>query len=58
MRIALTLASAVAVAVLVTAAYGHGAAHGVPRGFSPESVAAVGTLDLWVVGGEQCGGNS
>jgi photosystem II stability/assembly factor-like uncharacterized protein len=58
MRIALILASAGVVAVLATVAYGHGAAPGVPRGFSPESVSAVGTHDLWVLGGAQCEENS
>jgi hypothetical protein len=46
MRFALALALAGAVAVVGTAAYGRGAAHGVPRGFSPETAAAVGTRDL------------
>jgi hypothetical protein len=62
MRIAQVLASLGAVAVvaiIATAAYGHRAAQGVPPGFSPESVAAVGTHDLWVLGGgAMCGGSS
>lgn len=57
-RIALVLVSVVAVAVIAAAAYGRGSAPGVPPGFSPESVAAFGTHDLWVVGGATCGGTS
>jgi hypothetical protein len=37
-------------AAVATAAYGRGAAGGVPRGFQPETAAAVGTHDLWVLG--------
>lgn len=62
MRIAPALASlgAVAIVALVaTAAYGHRSAQGVPPGFSPESVAAVGTHHLWVLGGgAMCGESS
>lgn len=50
MRFALALAVAGAVAVVATAGYGRGSARGVPRGFNPESAAAVGTRDLWVLG--------
>ncbi len=54
MRIALALALAGAVAVAGTAAYGHGAAQGVPQGFSPETAAAVGRHDYWVLGDYRC----
>lgn len=49
MRFALAVALAGAVAVVATAAYGRGTA-GVPSGFQPETAAAVGTRDLWVLG--------
>jgi photosystem II stability/assembly factor-like uncharacterized protein len=54
MRIALALALAGAVAVVATAAYARGSARGVPRGFDPETAAAVGTRDLWVLGAYSC----
>ncbi len=54
MRLAVAVALAGAVAVAATAAYGRGAARGVPRGFDPEAAAAVGTHDLWVLGGYKC----
>ena len=57
MRFALGLALAGAVAVVATAAYGRGAARGIPRGFRPEAAAAVGTRDLWVLGVHRCGQN-
>lgn len=57
MRFALALALAGAVAAVGTAAYGRGLARGVPRGFGPETVAAVGTRDYWVLGGYRCGQN-
>jgi hypothetical protein len=57
MRIALALALACAVAVVATAAYGRGAAGGIPRGFNPEVAAAVGTGNLWVLGVHRCGQN-
>lgn len=50
MRIALALALAGAVAVCATAAYGRGAARGTAGGFRPETAAAVGTQNLWVLG--------
>jgi photosystem II stability/assembly factor-like uncharacterized protein len=58
MRFALALALAGAVAVVATAAYGRGAAHGVPHGFRPEAGAAVGERDLWVLGEYRCGSTS
>ncbi|HEU5245270.1 MAG TPA: hypothetical protein VFU33_12795 [Gaiellaceae bacterium] len=57
MRFALALALAGAAAVVATAAYGRGAAGSIPRGFSPETAAAVGTRDLWVLGAHRCGRN-
>lgn len=57
MRFALALALAGAVAAVATAASGHGAARGVPRGFSPEAAAAYGAHDLWVLGDYRCGGS-
>jgi hypothetical protein len=57
MRFALALGLAGAVAVVATAAYGRGDARGVPHGFRPESAAAVGTRDLWVLGAYRCGSN-
>lgn len=56
MRRVVVLALAGAVAVAATAAYGHGAARGVPRGFNSEAAAAVGTRDLWVLGEYRCHG--
>ena len=50
MRFALALALAGAVAVSATAASGHRAKLQVPRDFSPETAAAYGTHDLWVLG--------
>ena len=44
-------------AAAATAASGHGAAHGIPAGFDPESAAAVGTRNVWVVGDYRCGGS-
>jgi photosystem II stability/assembly factor-like uncharacterized protein len=55
MRFAVVLAPAAALAVAATA-YGHGTAPGVPNGFAPETAAAVGTHDLWVLGQYRCGG--
>src|SRR6059058_1814009 len=55
MRFALALVLAGVVAVVATAAYGHGSARGVPHGFRPETAAAVGTRDLWVLGDYRCG---
>lgn len=57
MRFALALALAGAAALFVAAAYGRGAAPAVPHGFSPESAAAAGTRDLWVLGQDRCGSN-
>ena len=50
MRLALALALAGAVAVSAAAASGHDAVLRVPRGFSPETAAAYGANDLWVLG--------
>lgn len=55
MRIALVLALAGVVAVVVAATAG-GATHGVPQGFRPETAAAVGARDLWVLGDASCSG--
>jgi photosystem II stability/assembly factor-like uncharacterized protein len=55
MRIAVAVGLAVAVTA-TAAASAHGSAHGVPRRFSPESAAAVGTRDLWVLGDYGCRG--
>jgi photosystem II stability/assembly factor-like uncharacterized protein len=49
MRLAVVLALAVALAVAATA-YGRGPAHGVPKGFHPETAAVVGTRDIWISG--------
>ena len=51
MRIALARALAVALAA-TAAAYGRGTAGGVPSGFQPETASAVGTQNLWVLGGQ------
>lgn len=51
MRFALAVALAGAVGVTATAASGPDAELRVPRGFSPETAAAFGAHDLWVVGG-------
>ena len=56
MRFALALALAAAVAVVATTAYGRGAARAVPHGFDPETAAAVGTRDYWVLGEYKCPG--
>lgn len=55
MRIALGLALAGSVAVAAAAAHAGGAARVVPSGFHPETAAAVGTSDLWVLGDYRCG---
>lgn len=55
MRIALSLALAGAVAVAAAATHAGGAGWGVPQGFRPETAAAVGTRDLWVLGDYRCG---
>ena len=49
MRFAVVLALAAALAVAATA-YGHGAAPGVPKGFSPQTAAVVGTRNIWIFG--------
>jgi photosystem II stability/assembly factor-like uncharacterized protein len=54
MRFALALA---VVGVVSAAAFAHGNPRGVPRGFNPETAAAVGTRDLWVLGDYRCGQN-
>lgn len=54
MRFAPALALAGAVAVVATAAYGRGAAQRVPQGFHPETAAAVGVRDYWVIGDYRC----
>ena len=56
MRIAPALALAGAAAVVATAAYGHGVAQRVPRGFRADTAAAVGMRNLWVLGHHRCGG--
>ena len=53
MRLALVLALAAALAVAATA-YGHGTASGVPHGFHPETAAAIGKRDLWILGWYRC----
>lgn len=55
MRLALALALA-GVLVSGSAASARGTTRGVPGTFHPESVAAVGTHDLWVLGSSPCGG--
>jgi len=50
MRFAPALALAGAAAVVATAAYGHGPAQGVPRSFHPQTGAAVGKRDVWILG--------
>ena len=57
MRIALALALTGIVAVAATASAGGAASRGVPKGFRPETAAAVGARDLWVLGEYRCGGN-
>jgi len=54
MRLALALVLAGVVAAAATAAYGHGAAGGVPSGFEPETAAAVGARDYWIFGDYRC----
>lgn len=53
MRFAVVLALAAALAVAATA-YGRGADRGVPAGFRPETGAAVGQHDVWVLGWYRC----
>ncbi len=57
MRIALALALAGAAAVATTASAGGAASRGVPQGFRPETAAAVGARDLWVLGEYRCSGS-
>jgi photosystem II stability/assembly factor-like uncharacterized protein len=54
MRLAVAAGLTAALAVGVAAAAGN-SSHGVPRGFSPETAAAVGTRDYWVLGDYRCG---
>jgi photosystem II stability/assembly factor-like uncharacterized protein len=56
MRLALGFALAGAVAVAATAASGRGGVAAIPSGFSPQSAAAVGPHDLWVLGYYRCTG--
>jgi hypothetical protein len=56
MRIALALALTGVVAVATTASAGVAASRGVPQGFRPETVAAVGAHHLWVLGQSGCAG--
>lgn len=58
MRFVLILVSAAVVAIVANAAYGHRAAEGVPSDFTPQSVAAIGTQDVWVEGQSTCDGSS
>jgi photosystem II stability/assembly factor-like uncharacterized protein len=53
MRFAVVLALAVAVAVAATA-YGRGAVPAVPSGFHPETAAAFGTRNVWILGWYRC----
>jgi hypothetical protein len=57
MRIALALVLASALAAAAAAPYAGGGTDAVPPGFSPETAAAVGTRDLWVLGDYRCGGS-
>jgi len=54
MRFALAGGLAAALAVGVATAAGN-SSHGVPRGFRPETAAAVGTRNYWVLGEYRCG---
>jgi hypothetical protein len=54
MRFALALGLAAAIAAVV-AASARSTSHAVPRGFRPETAAAVGTRDYWVLGEYRCG---
>jgi len=54
MRFVPALALAGVLAVAAAAAPAVGGAHAVPRGFSPETAAAVGARDLWVLGDYRC----
>jgi photosystem II stability/assembly factor-like uncharacterized protein len=53
MRFALALGLAAVLAAATTAS-ARDTAHGVPHEFSPETAAAVGTRDLWVLGDHRC----
>jgi hypothetical protein len=57
MRLALALALA-GVLVSATAASARDPTRGVPGTFRPESVAAVGARDLWVLGSYPCGSST
>ena len=54
MRIALPLVLAGAVAVAAATAHAEGAGRGIPTGFRPETAAAVGTRNYWVIGEYKC----
>ncbi len=56
MRIALALALTGIAAVATTASAGGAASRGAPQGFRPETAAAVGARDLWVLGEYRCSG--
>ncbi len=50
----LVLGAAIGAAALVAALGAHAGAPGVPAGFSPDSVGAVGSADFWVLGTVPC----
>jgi len=54
MRFAQALGLVAALAAAAAASAGS-SSHAVPRGFHPETAAAVGTRDLWVLGDYRCG---
>jgi len=56
MRFALAAGLTAALVVGVAAAAGN-SRHGVPQGFRPETAAAVGARDYWVLGDYRCGQN-
>ena len=56
MRIALALALTGVVAVAASASAGGAEVRGVPQGFRPETAAAVGEHDIWVLGQSGCAG--
>lgn len=55
-RVAVGVLASAAALVLVSGGWGGaGASGGIPPGFRPETAAAVGTRDLWVLGEHRCG---
>ncbi|MFI5415335.1 MAG: WD40/YVTN/BNR-like repeat-containing protein [Candidatus Lutacidiplasmatales archaeon] len=58
MRFAVAAVAVAAVLAIGAAASARSGVHGVPHGFRPQTAAAVGSRDYWVLGYYACGGRS